>query len=378
MTIAIIGMGAAGGNIADEFAKNGGDFVTGAINFSQKDLDSLDSVHYKQRLIGSDGMGHNRNNAIPLISKHPEMAINFINKYFINESIDLIFFPFSTGGGSGSGMAQIILDLISNMYPEKSIIAMPILPAYNESPMSQANTLDLFNEISQYNIGILPIDNQQKVKESKSAQQLYSIINTQVVQSINKIIKYTDQHSKEGNFDSRDFLTIFQTKGFFTISSVDLSKLDQLENINLAQNSFKERIIKSWNDSVFAPIERSRILKSAFIYDGQEKLLNFINLPEVFKAFNNEPLDTFTGIYENEQKGNVTMILSGLDVCKTRLSKIQTVIAQKSESLQGLDNHQSVQFKNPLEKYSFMTKISSPTQEKKAMKVSDILSKYKR
>ncbi|NGY80318.1 hypothetical protein F6Y02_39730 (plasmid) [Bacillus megaterium] len=53
--IGIVGIGAAGGNIADLAFENGINAV--ALNFSERDLESLDFVEERLMLIGSEGVG---------------------------------------------------------------------------------------------------------------------------------------------------------------------------------------------------------------------------------------------------------------------------------------------------------------------------------
>lgn len=374
MTISIIGLGAAGGNIADEFAKEG--FLTGAINFSQKDLESLEHVGYTLRLPGSDGMGHNREKAIPFISKHHKMIINFIQQNFSNETVDVMIFPFSTGGGSGSGMAPLIIEMMSNILPEKTIIAMPILPSYNEATISQINTLEVFNTLQSLDVCVLPVDNQQLNNGKLSNHELYKKVNQSVVESFLNLLKYTNSFSKHGNFDTRDFITVFQTKGFATISTIDLALIKSLE-VDLSSESFTNQIQESWNKTVFTPIEKESIMKSAFIYDGQESLLDYINKNQILSVFTNEPLDLFEGIYNTgTNKGKITMVMTGLNPCKTRLSQIDEIINSKSSTFEKLTQNEDVQFKPKTTTNSFMVKLSQPKKQTK--NISDILSKYKR
>lgn len=121
MTIAFLGIGGAGGNLADLASERG--FHSTAINFSQGNLNSLENVKYKLKLIGSDGAGHDRNLAIELMSQHYDMVINFVKDHFNNESNQIIFVTFSCGGGTGSGVAPILLDLLSATMPDKTFVA---------------------------------------------------------------------------------------------------------------------------------------------------------------------------------------------------------------------------------------------------------------
>lgn len=98
--ISVIGLGGGGSNIADEFAKQG--VLAGTINFSQKDIESLEHIKYKHRLNGSEGVGHDRQKAIELFTEQHQNTINFILDNFSDQSNEMIIFPFACGGGSAS------------------------------------------------------------------------------------------------------------------------------------------------------------------------------------------------------------------------------------------------------------------------------------
>ncbi|MED4262475.1 cell division protein FtsZ, partial [Priestia aryabhattai] len=87
--IGIVGIGAAGGNIADLAFENGINAV--ALNFSERDLESLDFVEERLRLIGSEGVGKNRDEAINLmVDKNWELALKFIKENFSTPSTEII------------------------------------------------------------------------------------------------------------------------------------------------------------------------------------------------------------------------------------------------------------------------------------------------
>jgi cell division GTPase FtsZ len=371
MSIAIIGMGAAGGNIAEAFSYEQG-FTTGTINFSEGDLNSLTNIDYKLRLPGSDGMGKNRNNAKPFIKKHHEMITSFIKQNFSNESIDSIMFPFSTGGGSGSGMATMIIDIINNVLRNKIIVAMPILPDLSEPLPNQMNTLELFQELTQ-EVCILPIDNEQGKGQNIPQRKLHQYVNNQVVQSITNLLNYTQKDSAISNFDHKDLISVLQTKGFATISTTDISKFDQLENIKIGQNNFHQKIIQSWNETVYTPIEHQQIVRAAFLYEGQEKLLDYLDVSNLFSIFKNEPLDTFTGIFENSG-GKVTILLTGLSPIQSRLDGIEQLIQEKGSKFNQLYT-EPVKHTPQRSNYSFLDKVNKPKKETK--NVMDILNQYK-
>jgi cell division GTPase FtsZ len=372
MTTAIIGLGGAGGNLAELFANAQG-FITGAINFSRGDLQSLRQVNYKLHLPGSDGMGKRRNDAKPFVLKHYDMIMDFIKQNFANEFVDIIFFPFATGGGSGSGIAPQIIEMMAHVLPEKTIVAMPILPEKSESLFSQVNTLELFKELTQ-KVCILPVDNEQTHLKGVSSYKLKKETNQKVVQDIMKLISYTKKDSPIANFDNQDLVSALKTKGFATIGRTSVSILSAEENIAIGQNHFHSKIAQSWSNGVFSPIEMKQIVRAAFIFEGQEQLLNYIDIDKVFSGFANQTLDKFTGIYENSG-GFVITLLTGLSPITTRLNEIEEIVNHQDKQLDGLYKP-DIQPSPSNSEYTFIDKLSTKQEDKKEPSLMDILKRH--
>lgn len=372
--IAIIGLGGAGNQIADEASKLG--FHAGAINFSQSDLDSAESVELKLKLVGSEGVGKNRDEAIRLMENNWELATNFIKDNFSHPSIKIIAFAFSTGGGSGSGVSPVLLDILTNEMTDKTFVAIPIIPDKSEVLVNQMNCLSTFEQLSSLNIAVFPIDN-EKVKTNYNIvgkNKLYNVANNSVIELLKKIISYTERSSKNGNIDEKDLIQIFKTKGMGTISEVNVSTFKG--EVELSKESVAKTIQRSWDSSIFAPIEYNQVVRSGIIFDGQESFMEFLDYDLIFKKFNKGmPIDLFEGNYHDKTNVDVLSILTGLSWCTSRLSEIEYIIEEKRRNAElALDetNNQAYQSNAT----SLSTKIRTDSKQKKS--VLDILSKYKR
>jgi hypothetical protein len=372
--IAVIGIGGAGGNIADVASQKG--FATGAINFSQKDLESAENVKNKLRLVGSEGVGHNRDEAIRLMQDNWELALNFIKENFSNPSIEVIIIPFSSGGGSGSGISPILLDILSNEMPDKVFVAMPIIPDTSEVVTSQLNCIATFEELSKLDISVFPADN-QKVKNKLphvGKDKVWESTNNSVISLFSELFSYTQKFSKNGNLDRRDLKTLLGTKGIGMISETPLTRIGE-EKIDISSEGFTNIIHRSWEQSIFVSPEKKHIVRSGIVFDGQQQLMQHIKYEDIFNVFENGmPLDLFEGNYHGDE-GKVLTILTGLPWCNIRLSQIDNIVEEKKQSIESVltDN----------ENQSYQSKVSDFTskvrlQPKKIKSVTDILSKYKR
>ncbi|NGY69639.1 hypothetical protein F6Y04_02490 [Bacillus megaterium] len=103
---------------------------------------------------------------------------------------------------------------------------------------------------------------------------------------ISTLPKYTDRHSKHGVLDKKDLRTIFSTKGISAISSAEITKLDEGQ-ADISNEGITEVIKKSWENSIFAPLEMQTIPKAGIIYEGPLDLFT-IDSAQLFSSFKGE------------------------------------------------------------------------------------------
>nr|WP_082970878.1 hypothetical protein [Mycobacterium sp. E3298] len=364
--IGVIGLGGCGGNIADEANKLG--FLSAAINYSQKDLDAND-VKHKLKLVGSEGVGKNRDEGIKLVQDQWEVPMSFIKEHFANTKIILLCF--SASGGSGSSVGPILAEILKAEMSDKVICALVVIPDHSEAVVSQINTIKTFEDLSNSNIAIFPIDNQQ-VKECfnpPSKSKLFELSNRYVVELLLTLVSYTEKSSRNGNFDKTDLKTVLSTPGIGLISALDLSLVG---TSSFNQEWITERIQQSWNQTVFVKPDYSKVGRAAVIFDGQESLLEYINHELVFSTFaNGMPLDLFEGTY-HEHQARLYTVLVGLPWCNKRLQDIERLInVEKVEVAMSSGIH------HKSESVGLMDRIRSNSNSPK-VPVSEIFKKYKR
>lgn len=368
--LGIVGVGAAGGNIADIATEKGIKSV--AINYSHQDLESLSNVEDKLALNGSEGVGKDRDSAIRLMENNWESAVKFVKEQMSAPSIEVIIVTFSTGGGSGSGVSPLLIDMLRNEMTDKAIVAAPILPDLSEVIVNQLNTLSVFEELENMDVCILPIDN-EKVKQkykTTSKSKLYEKTNAEFIKLLIKILSYTGKTSKNGIIDSKDLLQLFNTPG---ISLISESIIGDISKITVSDKGFTEKIQEGWENSMFADLEYDQILRASVIFDGQESLMQYLNYDQIFERFNNLPIDLFEGNYGNSKLCRVISILSGLSWITTRLQKINQEIERKQE---GVELATSNKNKTQNRFKELNAKIRKPNSQKK--NANDILNLYRR
>lgn len=363
--IGVIGLGQAGGNIADLFAENG--VPTIVMNYSSKDLETCTFVEHKLKLVGSEGVGKQRDETIRLFINNYETAMSFIKERFSTTSIEVIFIVFSTAGGSGSGIASLLSEILLNEMEDKVFVICPIIPTSCECLTGQLNTLDTLTSLSELEVCIAPIDNEKgMLNEGKSKG--YDSINHSFVKMILSIVEYTEKHSKNGNFDARDLRTLFSTPGFCSMGEFDVTKIKG-EGISLSHNHFTEKIQASHMESVFCNPSRTQIVRAGFIYDGQESLTKYINIPNIIQPFANQPLDVFEGYHESE-KGRMISVYTGMKFNEEKLTRIEKLTKE------SVNSFQSVQQSTTISISVNRPSISKGNKSKNKKVLSDILNKH--
>jgi tubulin-like protein CetZ len=112
-SIGILGVGQAGGNIAE--IASALNFPTALINTNQRDGVVNTRVEKKFFVPGYNGAGQDRSLGLRALQENYKEIIDFVNSSFKN--IKLLLVAFSTDGGTGSGMSPMLIDLLIDQLP---------------------------------------------------------------------------------------------------------------------------------------------------------------------------------------------------------------------------------------------------------------------
>lgn len=244
-------------------------------------------------------------------------------------------FYYSTSGGSGSGIASLLMELIQNIMPEKVVISFPVLPDISEDATSQLNCLAAFEEFSRLDILSFPIDNQQvkNINPFISKNKMYDITNTNAIYLLHLLASYIEKSSKNGNFDEKDLLTILSTKGVGHICEIPFNTItDEIHS----PAELAKLIHEEWDKSIFAPIEISYVTRAAVIYDGDEIYTDYISHESIFSKFmSGIPVGIYEGYYQ-DSTGKIITVLSGLPWFTSRLKQIEQMIENNTRKLEAV------------------------------------------
>ncbi|MCM3568618.1 tubulin-like doman-containing protein [Neobacillus mesonae] len=366
--IGILGVGQAGGNIAQIAAQMG--FQTALINTNQRDGLVNTKVERKFFVPGYNGAGQNRSIGLKAVNDNYREMIDFVQKSFKN--IRLLLVAFSTDGGTGSGMSPLLIDLLLDNLPGVNIGAIAVVPDRNVLAGNRINATECITEISRIESlsSVFLVDNDQVRKQNpqSSKHQIYLSSNQQVMEGINHVLQVTRKSSFYGNFDETDLMNILSTRGVTIISTAAIT--DAKTSAEVAN-----KVQQSWLNSPFCPLESAGVIRAGLIYEGPEKMSKLINVPSIFQQVG-EPLELFEGTYITETDPTITTILAGLSFPSRRMLSIEESIEKNKDRLQGLVSKEFTQTYES--KINWASNLKARTQERKPGSITSKLSKYQK
>lgn len=292
--VAFIGLGACGSNIALLFQKK--NYHTLFINGSEQDNKSLAGARNILKLKGFDGCGGDRQKAEEALASNLEI-LEEIRK--IKEPI--IYLVFSTAGSTGSGLAPIMCDVITELTEQegikKTVCCIAVLPKRNEALQKHINAYNCIKELSDkdYIGSCILVDNNKQDNLSK--------INSMLVSTMD--LFFTEEsYSSKGNVDISERVKMIEQRGAFVLSAVCNGKA---RGIELLETLFQR--------NVFAPIEPDAVVEYIAIINSLDE---GVDIDAIIKAVG-IPQNIFQGY---GAKKTIT-ILSGLSFPITYLTEIK-------------------------------------------------------
>jgi len=333
--IGFIGIGQCGGNIVSLFQKN--NYKTFYINTSLEDIQTLNVDNY-YHIQEANGCNHNRQKAINYIKSHYQNITQKIEEAFPNQEI--IYLAFSKGGGTGSGISPLLLDLLTSKYKDKTFGAIAVLPDTTESVNIQLNSYNCMSQLSNIkNIGsVFILDNSKKEKQKVNIE-FFKLFN-----DVANIPKYT---SRKGNIDTSEIKELLSIRGICTIITTE--------------NNDVSSIVKSLD-------------QSCLVYEKDKQLIylaisskNGVDINGLTNYFG-KPYDTFLN-YNDKQN---IICMSGMSFPKQRIETIKSIIeSQKEEIFKMVESSKNNSIKNEI-KWDISLKEDVPINQN----FDEIFSKY--
>ena len=249
------------------------------------------------------------------------------------EKKEVILIVSSMGGGSGSGMAPIMSNIIRDAFRNDDGLEMPtilvgVMPRLNEGLSTQVNALDYLHEL--FNVLEDPTymiyDNNNFAKET--SYKVLETVNQQVVEDI-KVIQCTyNTATPYDSIDEKDMKTLLSSPGRIVIAS-----LLNLKEKDLDESNIEDLLIERIKKSAHAELQRDGVVARTGLITNLSDRLNsqFDTHINNVRKFIGEPTEEFLHVTVNSDKAlpnNVCLILTGLSKITDRVEKIKDRIEE--------------------------------------------------
>lgn len=303
-------IGQAAGNIGSLFEEMGYNVLY--INTSIEDLNLLKNAKHTYHVKGGEGCAKDRDKAKSLLANDLDTLINLVEEKLPQK---MIFTVFASGGGTGSGLAPFLLEILNEEFnddefdPKKRFAAITILPSDSEPLQPAINSYNCCKELLDIEgLGcVFFLDN--------NTRQDRFAINREFVTGLDKILSIPDVHSSQkGNVDKAEIKKVlFETGGMaaFTVKSREIS------NAPLLINAIKK--------SIFAPVDTNGSVLYYVFSTTQE-----VDKAAIITEFG-EPLDTFSTYNEREN----ILLMTGMQPPYDRMGGIADRVKNKSNKLEN-------------------------------------------
>ncbi len=294
--ISILGLGAAGSNVAQLFSEL--EYSTAILNSSQEDLDVIKNVAHKIKVRNGEGASKNRQAILKLAAESIDEIIENITTVLKNQYIIVIF---SAGGGTGSGLSTFICSYLSQV--GKTVIPVVILPDdTKESIRACENTYNLLAELN----GVQGLGATFLLDNSKHEDKFS--INSKFVRDMDAFININNR-SQMGNLDKSEIKTLLSTPGVAVLSKQSKNK------------STVADVVSGLRNGIYADIESKTLMYLGV--STSNKSFSTIALEKEFGI----PYDTFIGYSE----ATTVSILTGLQLPVQRIKRFEDKVNSMSK-----------------------------------------------
>jgi cell division GTPase len=332
LSVGIIGVGNAGSQVATLAAQN--NIKSVVINSSENDLSVIPDTVTKFLVGDSRGAGKNRDAAKGFLKSSITGILNKEEFIDFMDGNDVVFVISSTGGGTGSGIAPIMTEILSQAFPDSYIILVGILPTLNEAYSTQVNTVAFVKELyEKINKPTYMLYDNEKMSSEPSHVMMESI-NQSIIEDILVLVGKYNYPTKYSSIDEKDMSMIISTPGRLVVS-----RLTNFKEKDLDQSGIDSRIENILKTNTHAELQRDKVIKrSGVIANLNESIASkFDDHMTSLQKFIGVPVEEFTHISINTEKAlpnNVFFIGSGLSPVFDRLTKIN----ERIEEIDAIQN----------------------------------------
>ena len=334
LKVGIVGIGNTGNQVAS-LAQDRLKIPVLAINSSEKDLETVPSSVPKKLISSADGLsqGAGKNRALAK-SYLKDSIMSFLSsddvQTFIND-LDVLFIVSSTGGGTGSGTAPLMANIIQSTFVDVKVILIGVLPVNNEALSAHVNTLEYLNELySQLTNQTYMLYDNDRLAYLPSYQMMEKV-NEEIVSDIDVIRCTYNMTTRFDSIDEQDMMRLISFPGRIVVARLQKIAEKDLDNV-----SIEDKLIDVIKKNCHVEAQRDKKVTASGIITNLSSAISetFDNHVPKVREFIGDPIHDFNHIYINEDRklpNNVFLILSGLTPVNDKIHKISDRVDEIQE-----------------------------------------------
>lgn len=381
--VAIIGLGNCGSQVAYLAKKKHGDlFDSIYINSSDADLSMVGDSELKFKLGEEDVEGSGKNRSV-MKQYLMEGIGSILNDEKFRDAIEdksYVFIVSSAAGGTGSGAAPVMMNIMKEMFLDVNFILVAVLPQQRASLMEIGNAREYCDELYRNladDATYMVYDNE--TASDLSATQALVAVNEAIVEDIRILTGIDNYPTPYESIDEADMESILTTPGRLIVVRVNKGLTEKI----MEDTNIDDILIKAIKSSRHAETNRDKKhvrcgLITFFteevnrLYGSSlDKLFDFIGTP--IERFNHNAVNT-----GNENMNFMYLIAAGLSPITDRIRKMD----ERAEELQkALVNSKASEYvvSDELPTYSVMEERRRQARRKGRegnVNISDIFRKF--
>jgi len=339
LNFGVVGSGFAGSKLAASFYELG--YAAVAFNTALQDLQTI-SIPDSNKLVLTNGIG-GASKELSLgeaaAIEHSDAILALVNDKLA--SCDVLLFTTSLGGGSGSGSAETVINLLSQT--GKPVICLCVLPMASEDLACKSNslqTLSKLSELVQSNIlaNLIVVDNAriETLFSGVSQFEFFSLANKAIVEPIDMLNQLSNKASDAKVIDGMEFTKLLLNSGGLT--SYGELTIENLED----ETSIASAVVENLDNNLLASgMDLSQTKYIGFAVCANSNTWKSISATAIHyaktmvmdSAKNSEAVFDGSYVLEHIEDGKVIIysIYSGLGLPKQRVEELKVEVKSLQE-----------------------------------------------
>lgn len=345
VNLGVVGVGQCGSKLAEEFYTRGYNAV--AINTATQDLKHV-HIPESQKLFldyALGGAGKDLDTGQAATETYADEILNFVDSNF--EDNEILMLAISGGGGTGSGSAETMVKLMSQL--GKPLSVLYVLPMASEDTLAKHNSIQTLAKLAKMAsadvINSLVVVDNAKIElmyPGMSMSKFWKTANTSIVEPVHLFNKLSSQPSEHTSLDPMDFSRVFVGTG-----DCALYGMIEVENY-MEDEAVAEAMLTSLESGLLsADFDLGQTRSAGVIVTGSKKALEEVpaaNLEYGFAMVGkicNEGTRVFRGVYEvpgHENSLKIYTFFSGLGLPEERVKELKAEAEQHMKALEGKES----------------------------------------